>query len=93
MGQEIVAVTERAHTLARVFNLREGMKAAEERLPERFFKPLPEGPLSDMTFSHDTWDRAKLAYYRQSGWTDDGVPTEDTLARLGIAWAYEEEFA
>ncbi len=83
---EIEAVAERAYTLARIFNLREGLKASDERLPERFFKPFPEGPLSDMTFSHETWDRAKLGYYRQSGWTDEGVPTEDTLARLGISW-------
>ncbi len=86
---EIMAVAERAHTLARVFNLREAMKASEERLPARFFKPFPAGPLSDMTFTHETWDRARLAYYRQSGWSDEGVPTEDTLARLGISWAKE----
>ena len=84
---EILAVAERAYTLARIVNLREGMTASDERLPDRFFEALPAGPLSESKMSREEWERAKLAYYRQSGWTDQGVPTEDTLARLGISWA------
>jgi aldehyde:ferredoxin oxidoreductase len=87
---ELMAIAERAHVLARVFNIREGMKAEDEKLPKRFFTPLPRGPLSDKTFTEEEWERAKLAFYRQSGWTDEGIPTEDTLARLGIRWAGEE---
>jgi len=84
---EIMAIAERAYTLARIINLREGMTPEDETIPDRFFEALPEGPLSTSRIPREEWERAKLAYYRQSGWTDRGVPTEDTLARLGISWA------
>ena len=36
---------ERVATMARVFNLREGLTAADDQLPERFFSPAPPGAL------------------------------------------------
>ncbi|QUL98188.1 MAG: aldehyde ferredoxin oxidoreductase family protein [Candidatus Fermentithermobacillus carboniphilus] len=86
---ELLAVGERAHVMARLFNIREGMKSSDEKLPKRFFEAFKSGPLAGKVYTPEEWERAKLSYYRQSGWTDEGVPTEDCLARLGLMWAKE----
>jgi len=86
---ELMSIGERAHVLARVFNIREGLSPADERLPKRFFEAFKKGPLAGKVYDEDTWNAAKLAYYRMSGWTDAGIPRKETLARLGISWASE----
>jgi len=86
---ELLTIGERSHVLARVFNIREGLSAEDERLPRRFFEAFREGALAGKVYDEDTWNAAKLAYYRMSGWTDAGIPRKETLARLGISWASE----
>lgn len=87
---ELVTVGERAHVMARLFNLREGLKPSDEVIPKRFFKAFSDGPLAGKVYSQGQWDKAKTMYYNLSGWTDDGVPTDETLARLGLRWAREQ---
>jgi len=57
--------------------------------PPRFYEPLPTGPYSGSRASADEV-RAKLAeYYSQLGWDELGVPTTDTLRKLGLYDAVE----
>ncbi len=86
---ELLAVGERAHVMARMFNIREGMTPKDEKLPKRFFKAFDKGPLKDKVYTQEEWDEAKLSYYRQAGWTDEGMPTKDSLARLGLRWIFD----
>ncbi len=52
--------------------------------PPRFYEPLPTGPYSGSRASTDEV-RAKLAeYYSQLGWDEMGVPTAETLKKLGL---------
>lgn len=88
-ASELLAAGERAATLARIFNIREGMKAEDEVLPLRFFEAFESGPLAGKAADPNVWHRAKLAAYRMAGWSDFGVPTDECLARLGISWAAE----
>ncbi len=74
----------RIQTLRQVFNLREGIKPSQIRLPDRMagIPPKSEGPLAGVTIDIDS-----LAYeYRKAmGWDPEtGHPTEDTLERLGL---------
>jgi len=89
--QETQAIGQRAITLSRVFNLREGFSAADDTLPRRFFAPFLKGeargakPLDEAAF-----EEAKRAYYRRMDWDGEtGVPTHETLEQLDIAWAAE----
>ncbi|QUL98047.1 MAG: aldehyde ferredoxin oxidoreductase family protein [Candidatus Fermentithermobacillus carboniphilus] len=84
---EILAAGERANTMARVFNLREGIDLSEERLPKRFFQAFSEGPLAGKAADPAVWEKAKITAYKMAGWTEEGIPTKECLARLGIGWA------
>lgn len=86
---EMLLAGERANTLARVFNLREGLKSEEEVLPKRFFQPFSSGPLKDRAARPEDWTKAKLAAYRMAGWNEQGIPSRECLGRLGIGWAGE----
>ena len=55
----------------RRFNLREGLTAADDRLPARFFREkLPDG----QSISERELQSLVQDYYRLRGWNSDGVP-------------------
>jgi len=76
---------ERIWNLTRLFNLREGLDPAEDRLPRRFVsEPLPDGPHKGHRISQEDMDYMKHDYYSQRGWSKKGIPFESTLKRLGV---------
>jgi aldehyde:ferredoxin oxidoreductase len=86
---ELIAVGMRAVNLTRLFNLRRGFAAKDDRLTERFFKPFKDGPLAGVGVNREAFERARVTYYRMMGWTDEGVPTPERLYELGIGWAVD----
>lgn len=84
-SDELTAIAERSITLTRLFNLREGFAAADDRLPEQAMKPHVSGVLSKVRLDPDDLAGQIRAYYRARGWADDGVPLPETIARLGLA--------
>ncbi|MBI4281935.1 MAG: aldehyde ferredoxin oxidoreductase family protein [Chloroflexi bacterium] len=87
---EALAVGERMITMARAFNMREGLTAADDWLPERFFHPTPRGALKNTAIDPEAMKNAIQTYYGMMGWdTETGVPTEEKLQSLGIGWASE----
>jgi len=81
---DILAVGERAQQLSRLFNLREGLTAADDRLPKRVMTAFVTGPLADIGISAEALHDARQAWYAQMGWTPDGVPTRERLAALDL---------
>ncbi|HLE82249.1 MAG TPA: aldehyde ferredoxin oxidoreductase C-terminal domain-containing protein, partial [Dehalococcoidia bacterium] len=82
---------ERVATLGRVFNLREGLRASDDQLPQRFFSPTPRGALKDKAINPGAMNKAIRSFYTLMGWNPEtGVPTEEKLAALGISWAAAE---
>ncbi|MBI4301588.1 MAG: aldehyde ferredoxin oxidoreductase family protein [Chloroflexi bacterium] len=84
---EGLAVGERMAQLARTFNVRDGKTADDDILPKRFSGPTPRGALKNTAIDPEAFAKAKRLYYRQMGWTEEGVPTQEKLAELGLAWA------
>jgi aldehyde:ferredoxin oxidoreductase len=82
---ELLKVGERANTMARLFNLREGLTAADDTLPDRLFEPLRNGALKGRSIDRDEFARALKLYYGMVGWDENGVPTPAKLAELGLA--------
>lgn len=79
------AVARRGLAMARLFNMREGKRRADDRLPARFEDDLPMHP----GLSADQQGEIVTSYYLKQGWdADSGLPTEETMAALGIE-AYE----
>tara|TARA_B100000315_G_C14005425_1_gene332077 strand:- start:7 stop:486 length:480 start_codon:yes stop_codon:yes gene_type:complete len=84
---EALKMGERVATMARAFNLREGLTAADDSLPKRFFSPTPRGALSATAIDPEEMDRAIHTFYGMMGWDPEtGVPTEEKLQELGIGW-------
>jgi aldehyde:ferredoxin oxidoreductase len=85
---EMLRVAERVLTLARMFNIREGFTAADDRLPKRFFQPKRDGALSTKFYDPEQLENAKSYYYTLMGWdAKTGIPTPEKLEELGIEWA------
>ncbi len=85
---ELYKVGERALNLARVFNLREGLTAEDDRLPERAYGPTRNGTLADGGIDREELYEAVHLFYDMMGWdAETGAPTEGTLEQLSIGWA------
>src|SRR5712691_6076947 len=82
---ELAEIGERSLTLARLFNIREGFGADDDRLPGQVTKPHVTGPLSKVRLDQDDLAVQIRAYYAARGWNDQGVPLPETLSRLQIA--------
>ena len=78
----LVETGERVWNLERQFNLAAGLTAKDDSLPKRLLEdPTPTG-----TAKGRVSELSKMLpeYYKLRGWTKDGVPTSETLARLGL---------
>jgi aldehyde:ferredoxin oxidoreductase len=80
---DFVKIGERTWNIERLWNLKAGLTKADDTLPKRLLKEgHKEGPSKGVTVNLD----AMLPiYYEQRGWDEEGVPTRDKLAELGLA--------
>ena len=86
-GTEALAIGERIATMSRAFNMREGLTAADDALPKRFFKGTPRGALKNSPIDPEQLQTAVHTFYEMSGWdADSGLPTTEKLEELGIGW-------
>ncbi|HEX9389227.1 MAG TPA: aldehyde ferredoxin oxidoreductase family protein [Anaerolineales bacterium] len=86
--EELMTVGERRLNLFRIFNAREGLDRKDDKLPKKFFKQLQgAGPTAGIALTHAEVESAIDEYYKLAGWTNNGIPTPETMERLDIAWA------
>jgi aldehyde:ferredoxin oxidoreductase len=98
-GEELLLIGERIVNLERLYNVREGLGREQDHLPRRFTEePAPLynyelDPVSgEMRRSKDPIRIGRIQdfesmldrYYDLRGWSRDGVPTLQTLKRLGL---------
>jgi aldehyde:ferredoxin oxidoreductase len=87
-AEDVAAVGERVNNLARVFNIREGFTRKDDTLPERVLtEPLKAGNSKGQYISREELDQMLDEYYKERGWTPEGVPTREKLLALGLAEA------
>jgi len=87
---ELLKVGERAMTLARAFNVREGFTPDDDVLCERSYGPTIGGALAEGGIDREALRQAVHTYYGMMGWDPDtGVPTVAKLHELGVGWAAE----
>jgi aldehyde:ferredoxin oxidoreductase len=85
---ELLKVGERAMTLARTFNMREGLTAQDDQLCPRSYGPTRGGALADGGIDTEELHQALQTYYVMMGWErETGVPTVEKLQELGVGWA------
>lgn len=85
---ELLKVGERAVTLARLFNAREGIKPEDDRIPDRLTNDLTSDHISHKGIDPATLEKAVKIYYGMMGWDDKiGLPTRGKLLELDLPWA------
>jgi len=79
------SVGERIWNLSRAFNAARGVRRQHDYLPERFStQSLSEGPIAGRVVTRGLQDAMLDEYYSLRGWSEDGIPLEATLKRLGV---------
>lgn len=76
-----VRLGERGYNIERLYNVREGLSAKDDSLPDRLTK-VPQDPNNKKTVVR--LDKMLPVYYTVRGWTSNGAPKTRTLRRLGI---------
>jgi aldehyde:ferredoxin oxidoreductase len=90
---EIMRYGERRLHLMRVYNLREGLTAADDTLPDRFFdEPLrmPGDRWDGTRLDREEFAKAVRTYYRMMGWDETGRPLYETLLDHHLEWVVDE---
>ncbi|MDD4876129.1 MAG: aldehyde ferredoxin oxidoreductase family protein [Dehalococcoidales bacterium] len=81
---ELLRVAERITTLFRLINIREGLTAEDDKLPDRFFQG-KSGALAEKPLDPTKMEEAKSYYYTLMGWDPKtGVPLKEKVAELEI---------
>ena len=84
---DLLKVAERHANMARIFNLREGLTARDDTLPDRFFQPMEGGTLKGKKIDKEQFSKAIETYYEMMGWDpESGVPRRGKLAELDLDW-------
>jgi aldehyde:ferredoxin oxidoreductase len=85
--EEIWDIADRAYTIERLFNIREGLTRADDWLVDRYFdEPTPIGlPIArGKSIDREKFRHMIDEYYELHGWDENGVPRPETLEKLGL---------
>ena len=86
-SSQLMEIGERIYTLERMFNNREGFSRKDDILPERYFKevtPIGLPRVRGLNIDREKFEQLLDDYYKLHGWDNNGVPTENSLQKLGI---------
>ena len=90
--QDILTIGERAQTLSRLFNYREGFTTKDDKLPRRVMKAFQEGPLTGIEITQDAFDWARGRFYELMGWNPvSGRPTLSRFQALGLHQIFNDD--
>ena len=82
---EVGTIGERVYNLERLINVGRGVDRRQDLLPQRVMRePIPDGPAKGRCCSPEQLQRMLGEYYRLRGWDEAGIPTPQTLSRLGL---------
>jgi len=88
-AESIMEAGDRIWTLEKLFNLEAGIDSSHDTLPKRLLKePIPEGPSKGCVHK---LSELLPEYYAVRGWDKNGIPTEDTLKKLGLEEYIKQE--
>ncbi len=89
---ELLELGERGITMARMFNVREGLSSKDDYLPDRLYEPLEEGTVQEKRIRREEFAEGIRLYYEAMGWdSKTGVPTDGRLAYMGLGWLIDQK--
>ena len=90
---ELLSISERIWHLTRAFSVRE-INAFGRQLdlpPARLYEdPIADGPNQGHVLSREDIDNLLTWYYEARGWNQNGIPTRETLMRVGLPEVVED---
>lgn len=90
---EIMRIGERRIQLMHLYNLREGIGAEADTLPDRFFdEPIDAGAWRGHRIDRMAFEDAIRIWYRMKGWDDRAHPRYETLVALDLEWTVDEGY-
>ncbi len=88
---DVDLIGERAHTIKKAFNIREGWTRADDHLPYRWHHdPMTKGPSAGYVVTEEELEYLKDIYYEAKGWTEEGLIPKEKLIELGMDDVAEE---
>ncbi|MCL1855605.1 MAG: aldehyde:ferredoxin oxidoreductase [Clostridia bacterium] len=88
---ELLKAGERRINMMRWFNAQNGFTKEQDKLPERIFEPLPDGPSKGVRLDREKFYEGVELYYRFAGWeSETGNPTDISLRKLSLGWLAEK---
>jgi aldehyde:ferredoxin oxidoreductase len=89
--EDIDLIGERAHTIKKAFNIREGWTRKDDTLPYRWHNdPMTKGASAGHVVSIEELETMKDQYYKAKGWTNDGMIPKTKLVALGMSDVAEQ---
>jgi len=83
--EDIDLIGQRAHTIKKAFNIREGWKRSDDDLPWRWkHDPMTKGPSAGHVTTDKELEYMKDLYYAAKGWTKEGLIPKQVLIDLGM---------
>lgn len=83
--KQVFECGERVWNLERMFLNREGVARKDDWHPDIVFdEPIKSGPFQGRHLERDKFSKLLDEYYQEHGWDSNGVPTPETLERLGL---------
>ncbi len=84
-ASELNEIGERICNMERIFNVKEGIRRKDDTLPYRvMWEEIPSGPLAGQRTPPEKLAEMLDKYYQLRGWDENGIPTRNTLKRLGM---------
>ncbi len=88
---EVMEYGERRINLTKIYNIREGITADQDTLPERFFTdPITVGRWSNYSIDKGKFTEMIQTYYAMMGWNEAGAPRYSTLLANRLEWVVDE---
>ena len=84
---DIWNIADRAYTMERLFNIREGLTRKDDWLVDRYFDETTKLGMPGVrgkALDRDKFSKMIDEYYELHGWDENGIPRPQTLRKLGI---------
>ena len=82
-NMELLETSKRGIELQRLINVRDGITKADDTLPPKMLQAAVTGGRAGK--APVNFDRMLRDYYKLRGWNDSGIPTKDSLTKLGLS--------
>ena len=83
--QDLEKCGTRIYNVERAMQARYGLRRKDDYPPIRFFEEeVPAGPMKGAILDKKKYDDLLAKYYEHRGWTNQGIPTKETLKELGL---------